>query len=352
MSMADDEHRRISFHINDYNFLTDLVVIIILTSLALGFVFLPELRETPFRFVFGILFVAFLPGYAVIAALFPERNDSGTDRSDARSGEGATDTTPRLRTTNRSLDGLERVVLSVGLSSVIVVLLGLLLNYTPLGIRLVPLAIPLTSITVAMTAIAAIRRWELDKSERFHVPFGAWVGVLYAELAEPDSKADVLLNFVIVVAVVVAVSSLVYATAISPTGEQYTELYLVTEDNDSELVADNYPEELVSGENHSLTVGITNHELEATEYSIIVELQRVETDDETRVIERQQLRQLSTRVENNQTRHHDLEMRPEMTGENQRLAVMLYNGEPPEEPTLDNAYRSVHLWVDVVDEGE
>lgn len=147
-------------------------------------------------------------------------------------------------------------------------------------------------------------------------------------------------------------SSLTYAATVPHGGEQYTELYLLTE-NDSELTADNYPEELTNGEPHTLVIGIGNNELETEEYSVVVELQQVQTDgDETTIIERQELGELNTTLANNETDHYDLEVTPEMTGENQRLAVMLFRGDIPDEPTFDDAYRSVHLWVDVVAEDE
>jgi uncharacterized membrane protein len=56
--------------------------------------------------------VLFFPGYVFITALFPEKKE---------------------------LDNLERLALSLGLSIAIVPLIGLLLNYTPWGIRLIPL---------------------------------------------------------------------------------------------------------------------------------------------------------------------------------------------------------------------
>jgi uncharacterized membrane protein len=56
----------------------------------------------------------FLPGYALIATLFPRKGD---------------------------LDGIERIALSFGLSIAITPLLGLGLNYTPFGIRLTPILI-------------------------------------------------------------------------------------------------------------------------------------------------------------------------------------------------------------------
>lgn len=50
----------------------DLVAVVFLIVVTNITVFAPILEETPLRVVFGLVFVLFLPGYAFIAALFPE----------------------------------------------------------------------------------------------------------------------------------------------------------------------------------------------------------------------------------------------------------------------------------------
>ena len=78
------------------------------------------------RYVFGSALVLFLPGYALIEALYPK-------------GE---------------LDELIRFALSIGLSLALVPLTGLALNYTPWGIRLLPVAISLAALTVSLLVFA------------------------------------------------------------------------------------------------------------------------------------------------------------------------------------------------------
>jgi len=89
--------------------------------------------------------VLFLPGYSLIAALFPRKDD---------------------------LDGIERIALSFGLSIAVVPLLGLALNYTPFGIRLVPVLVVLSVFTVSLAVIAGVRRQGLPEGERFVVGAG------------------------------------------------------------------------------------------------------------------------------------------------------------------------------------
>jgi uncharacterized membrane protein len=83
--------------------------------------------------------VLFIPGYVTVEALFPK---------------------------SRELDGIERSALSVGLSLVLVMLVGLLLNFTPWGIRLIPIVISLTILTLGLALVALGRRFSVSL-ERF-----------------------------------------------------------------------------------------------------------------------------------------------------------------------------------------
>jgi hypothetical protein len=87
------------------------------------------------RYVFGSALVLFLPGYALIEALYPKRE----------------------------LDELTRFALSIGLSLAIVPLTGLVLNYTPWGIRLLPVTISIASITVVLLCLSVYRKHQYYK---------------------------------------------------------------------------------------------------------------------------------------------------------------------------------------------
>lgn len=96
-------------------FLDDLIAIGVATVVLLATILL--LPHSPIRVALGLPFVLFFPGYTLIAALYPRRDD---------------------------LDGIERLALSLGLSLAVVPLIGLVLNYTPWGIRLGPIVAGLT----------------------------------------------------------------------------------------------------------------------------------------------------------------------------------------------------------------
>lgn len=89
------------------------------------------------RYVLGSIFILWLPGYSFIKALFPTRVPVPTGK--------------------RELDGVERIALSAGMSLVLVPLVGLLLNYTPWGIRLTPVTLSLFALTITFATAGLLR---------------------------------------------------------------------------------------------------------------------------------------------------------------------------------------------------
>lgn len=97
------------------------------------------------RYVFGSALVLFLPGFALIEALYP-RKHSGPQ-------------VERVGVIRADMDDeLTRFALSIGLSLAIVPLTGLVLNYTPFGIRLLPVTFSIAGLTVAFLVAAVYRR--------------------------------------------------------------------------------------------------------------------------------------------------------------------------------------------------
>jgi Protein of unknown function (DUF1616) len=101
------------------------------------------------RYVFGSALVLFLPGYALIEALYPKHTKGPQ-------GE-------KLAFINAELDDLTRFALSIGLSLALVPLTGLVLNYTPFGIRLLPVTISIAGLTLALLAVALKRKHDYYK---------------------------------------------------------------------------------------------------------------------------------------------------------------------------------------------
>jgi len=85
----------------------------------------------PIRYLLGAVSVLFMPGYSIVEALYPRGDE---------------------------LAPLERLALSIGLSLAVVPLVGLILNYTPWGIRLIPVVVSNTALTIALLTVAALRK--------------------------------------------------------------------------------------------------------------------------------------------------------------------------------------------------
>ena len=371
--------------------LAAVLAVVALTNLA---VFLPVVNDSPVRVVVGLVFVLFVPGYAFIAALFPEAGEppttagpvaeaggpdaaesatagddeesAGESASAAADEESAMDAEAGPVDTNadgnggglgdRGIDGIERTALSFGLSIAVVPLIGLALNFTPFGIRLVPILVTISLFTVLASVLAALRRWELPASERFRVPYREWYADGRSEVTDPDSTLDAALNVALAVAILLATTSVVYAVAVPQQGEQFTQFYVLTEEEDGDLVTFGYPETLSPNESKSIHVGVENNEYEPVEYTVVVQLQAVDIEDNrSTVTDRARLDRYSVTIAHNET---DIRERPleldagtarEFAGEDRRVKFLLYRGDPPADPTAAEADHQLHFWVEVTD---
>ena len=112
-------------------FPSDLLLVAGLVILTDIFVLIPVLSGSFIRTALSLPLVLFLPGYALIAMLFPEKS---------------------------GLEGMERIALSVAMSVAVVPLIGLALNYTPWGIKETPLLASLSVFTLLMSGVAYAKK--------------------------------------------------------------------------------------------------------------------------------------------------------------------------------------------------
>lgn len=226
----------------------DLVAVVLWLGLTLLVVVLG--LSGPLRVVLALPTVLFLPGYALVAALFPERPEEGPPPGEE--GEPST---------RQGLDGLERFALSLGLSIAVVPLLGLGLNFTPWGIRLAPVLAAITIFTLSAAAVAWRRRARLPRVERFQLAV-AWEATPWSSLGPLDRALTVLLA----VSFLAAVGTLAWVLANPRPGEAFTEFYILGPEGN----ASGYPTALSPGENGTMLVGVVNHEHEPTSYEVSV----------------------------------------------------------------------------------
>jgi uncharacterized membrane protein len=282
---------------------SDLLIVIGLVLLTDIFVLTPGLSETAVREFLGLPLVLFLPGYSLIAALFPAKSD---------------------------LEGIERIALSFGLSIAVVPLIGLGLNYTPWGIRLIPILLSLSVFTFVMCGLAYLRRAKLPESEVFEVPFRKVFSLKTDILNRPESKFDKVLNVILVLSVLLSVATLFYVIVTPKEGEHFTEFYILG----SGGKADNYSTQYVLGQSGTVIVGIVNHEYRPVNYTLDLRLQNRSLPlPET---------QKHISLAYNETWEKPVTFTPPVEGQNMKLEFLLFN-----ETDANVPYRDLHLWIDV-----
>lgn len=288
---------------------SDLLIVIGLVLLTDVFVLTPGLSGTTVREVLGLPLVLFLPGYSLIAALFPAKSD---------------------------LDGIERTALSFGLSIAVVPLIGLGLNYTSWGIRLLPILICLSVFTLIMCGIAYLRREKLPENETFGVHFRETAISLKADVLDrPTSKLDRALTVVLILSILLSVATLIYVVATPKEGEHFTEFYILGDGGK----ADNYTTKYVLGESGTVIVGVVNHEYRQVNYTLEMRL------DNKSLQLPENLTQIG--LAHNETWEEPVTFTPPFEGKNMKLEFLLFN-----DTVQDVPYRDLHLWIDVNATGE
>jgi uncharacterized membrane protein len=282
---------------------SDLFIVMGLMLLTDIIVLTPGINETMLRNIIGLPFVLFLPGYALIAALFPAKSD---------------------------LDGIERTALSFGLSIAVVPLIGLGLNYTPWGIRPFPILISLSTFILIMCGLAYMRRAKLPETETFNT-FRTTALSLKSEIMEnSESKLDRALTAFLILSILLSVATLAFVVVSPKEGEHFTEFYLLGPQGK----ADNYTTEYTLGQSGTLIVGIVNHEYRTTNYTMEVML-------ENKSLPLPENMKHITLAHNN-TWEEPVTLIPPFEGQRMKLEFLLYN-----ETDKSTPYRDLHLWVDV-----
>lgn len=304
----------------------DLLACVLWLIGALFCIYVPVLNESFLRILFGIPLVLFIPGYALIAALFPAARD---------------------------LDGIERIALSFGLSIAVVPLTGLVLNYTPWGIRLDPIIVSLSLITVSLCLLAQYRRTQVPEEERFVVPFQEIRNSLVTEFFPPSgsSRTDRILSVILLVAIVGAVATTVFVIVVPKEGEKFTEFFILGE---KQKAAD-YPTRLLAGTNSSLFIGIGNHEYRPVNYTVETYFMKMTFDEKTNTSTLHAMDRIDrfmVQVAHNQTIIQPYTLVPVADGDYNRLEFLLFNETVPDDgitgtERINQSYRDLHLWVSV-----
>lgn len=294
-------------------------------------------QETILRPLLALPLLFFVPGYALLAALFPARHDAHT--TDGLTGVERTSGAQQIA-------WVERLALSFGASIVLLPILGVVLAVAGLPMTASTVVLSLGVFAVLGMAVGTVRRWQLPPEARFRVPYERWVERGRASVT--GSRRDVLVNLVLALSIVLAAGGFAYALAAPNDGSAYTEFVLLSEDDDGELVTSGYPEDVTVGEPTELVLGLENYEGETVEYTVVVVLERVDTvGEEVTVVESERVGHVTTTVEPGETVHERYAVEPSMTGEDLRLSYYLYQDDPPAEPSSESAAEHLFIWIDV-----
>ena len=293
------------------------------------------------RTVIAIPLVLFLPGYALVSVLFPtEPNIEYQAFDEEKTGLG----NPLLAT--GGLETIERAVLSGIFSIALVSTVTLFASVTPRGIALEPVLSGLALVTVVLSLIAIGIRYRYSPDQRYAPSLSSpfFTRVRPGVYGRPDPRPY---NVAIVIGLVLLIASGGFALANPPAHDGFTEFSVDTEpvSGDTETM---YESTYTAGETAELQTSITNREHGEREYTTVVLLERVSYgNDSVTVHETTELDRRSTTVADGETREQTLEITPTMRGDDLRLTLLLYEGEPPADPTAENAYRSIHLPIRV-----
>jgi uncharacterized membrane protein len=253
-------------------------------------VFIPSLV---LRILIGVPFLLFFPGYSLILALFPKKDQ---------------------------ITGVERVALSFGLSITIVPLIGLVLNYTPMGITLESTLYSITGFIFIVSIIAALRLRKLDESDRFVIR------VRSVKLGWGGTRWDKALSAILIISVIASISVLGYTLAVPNVGEKFTEFYILGTQGE----ASDYPSEITVGEEAPVILGVVNHEQDKSTYLVEIVIDGVSQSKEGPFT-----------LENEEKWERQIFFQINQLGNDQKVEFRLFkNGQVV-------AYRSLHLWIDV-----
>jgi uncharacterized membrane protein len=273
----------------------DLVIVVILAVLLVLFVIaLPD--GNMLRIIFGLPFLLFLPGYSLVSALWTKKSE---------------------------MEMLERIALSLGLSIALVALLGLALNYTPMGISLNSVLFSLFGLIIVFAGLTRLRRFQLTPEERFKITSDHLFNKMDA-----ITHVDKLITMVVVVVIIVGGSLLIYIV-MNPPQEQFTELFILDENQKT----DNYPTELMVNENANIYIVVINNEQKTVDYNIFVWLR---PQNGTDLI----ISELDFRLNNGKEWRQEFNFSINETGLFQ-LEIEIYKGSGTA------PYTTNHLWIDV-----
>jgi uncharacterized membrane protein len=289
-----------------------LMIVIFLTQL------LPALQTPVILYPIGFVFVLFLPGYLLLAALFPSRD---------------------------SLDGLERIAYSIGLSIVVVGGITTILGLTSTFSRL-SLLLAMATVMGGAGSVGGYRRLKTDPNDWFHRPI---LSLFSHPIADTTGRkrSRVTLGAIMLVWVVTlaAIGSTGFTVSGAVQEEQFTEFYVLDAAEKSQIPTN----ETINNRTETpknIVIGITNQEEHRVKYTVVVQRQQVIQDEnKTSVRQRKTVSRFNATLTNNEQWTHLYEIAQPKPKAQNRLVFYLFKGDAPETLTTQTANQTLHVWV-------
>ena len=317
------------------SFSPDLGIALLWSVLMAFVVTLPVVRETPLRTLVAGPYLLVVPGYALVAVLFPSKGE---------------------------LSLFKRGVFSLGASIVVTLLWGVVLAGTPWGLTQITL-LSEGVLIIGLTLAAEYRRevinqeYPQEQKDEKQTEMGSRFGdqnspadpfaSVTAALRQAWNHRNMVgggnrvLQAAIVVAVLASVGATAYAIGTPLPSERYTELSVVGPNG----TVDGIPSNASTGESVTLTIGIENHEYRKLTYGLQTKLS---TAKEVRVV-KSNIVKLARGETSTQTIQVGVPDEPGRV----TVQILLFKGAPPVNPVNpEKAYRSIQISLSVDRESE
>ena len=271
----------------DLDLIVSLVIGAVLTAVI---AFLPSF--VLIRVILGLPLILLVPGYTILAVLYPRRDD---------------------------MDPVERLVFSLGLSPTTVTFIGFVINFTPWGIRLESIMGATTGFILVTSMLAVYRRQCVAAKAVFSLPLGNTLQSWVQHGIKP-------LPLLIVLGAGVLGTLLIASSLLSSFSrqERFSEFYILGE---SGFLAD-VPREVTGRTPLLVKFTVRNHEGQDTSYRIVAKDGDKELTAEDPFL-----------LNHGATFEGELSFTLDRSAQMQRVEFLLYRvGE-------EAPYRTLHLWL-------
>ncbi len=187
-----------------------------------------------FRIILGLPYILVIPGYLLTVILYPKKDH---------------------------LENITRVILSIGLSIIIVPVIGLIHNYLSLAVDLQPMMLTLTVFNMVLLVLSWLSRKKIPEEERFEFK----VKVNITELKNKMKENKHIYSVMIITGVFI-IALFIFMLSFPKNSVDFTEFYITGPDG--RIVE--YSGQIRTGEDIKVNVIIVNHEQETTKYRLVI----------------------------------------------------------------------------------